>query len=153
MYFQKEIKFWLIYHYNLCFQAAWFARYSLFWFFNPFKYLPVNLFLVFWQATLVFMLVLGHVSTCIFKPYILVFCRNCFCLVNSESGVYLVVDQNLVYNYPKMFLLFFSLILGLIPGLNPSFLIHVSVSFLFGFLLLDLASRRIEIMSTPFPSL
>ena len=55
-----------------------------------------------------------------------------FYLVNSECGAYLAVDQSLVYgSYSNMFLLFFSLILSLIPVLKPSFLIHVLVSFCF----------------------
>ena len=44
-----------------------------------------------------------------------------FSLVNSECGAYLAVDQFTII--AKMFLLFFSLILSLIPGLKPSFLI------------------------------
>ena len=55
-----------------------------------------------------------------------------FYLSNYECGACLAVDQSLVYgNYPNMFLLFFSLILSLIPVLKPSFLIHVLVSFCF----------------------
>ena len=51
-----------------------------------------------------------------------------FYLVNSECGTYLAVDQSLAYaSYPIMFLLFFSLILSLIPVLKPPFLIHVLV--------------------------
>ena len=39
------------------------------------------------------------------------FCDSIYLdLVNSECDVYLPVDQSLVYSYPKMFLLFFSLI-------------------------------------------
>ena len=46
-----------------------------------------------------------------------------FYLSNYECGACLAVDQSLVYgNYPNMFLLFFSLILSLIPVLKPSFL-------------------------------
>ena len=40
------------------------------------------------------------------------------CLVNSECSAYLGVDQNLVYSYPKMILIFFCLILGLISVLK-----------------------------------
>ena len=68
-----------------------------------------------------------------------------FCLVNSECGTYLVVDHSLVYSYPKMFLLNFSVMLTL----KPSFAIYISVSFSF-FLPPDVASCRIGIK---FPQL
>ena len=41
-----------------------------------------------------------------------------FCLFNCEGGAYLAVYHNLVYSYPKVFLLLFSLVLSLIPILN-----------------------------------
>ena len=66
-------------------------------------------------------------------------------------SAYVAADYNLVYSSPKMFLLIFSLILSLIPGLKPSFSIHISVSFCF--LLLDLASCRIGILPSPLPRL
>ena len=66
-------------------------------------------------------------------------------------SAYVAADYNLVYSSPKMFLLIFSLILSLIPGLKPSFSIHVSVSFCL--LLLDLASCRIGILPSPLPRL
>ena len=60
-------------------------------------------------------------------------------LVTSECGAYLAADQSLVYGgYPKMFLLFFSLILILILVLKLSFSIHILVLFSICFLLLDL---------------
>ena len=62
-------------------------------------------------------------------------------------SAYVAADYNLVYSSPKMFLLIFSLILSLIPGLKPSFSIHISVSFCL--LLLDLASCRIGILPSP----
>ena len=66
-------------------------------------------------------------------------------------SAYVAADYNLVYSSPKMFLLIFSLILSLIPGLKPSFSIHISVSFCL--LLLDLASCRIGILPSPLPRL
>ena len=76
---------------------------------------------------------------CIFKSKILFLLEILsfgFDLVNSECGAYLAVNQSLVYgSYPKMFLLFFNLILSLIPVLKPFFSIHILVSFCF--LLLD----------------
>ena len=60
-----------------------------------------------------------------------------FYLVNFECGAYLAFDHSLVNCiYPKIFILFFSLILSLIPVLKPSDSIHISVAFCF--LLLDL---------------
>ena len=81
-----------------------------------------------------------------------------FYIVLSECGAYLAVDHKLVYSrYPKMFLLFFSIILSLIPVLNPSFSIHISVLFSFFcfclFLLLFFASGSIRILLSIFPSL
>ena len=62
-----------------------------------------------------------------------------FYLVNSECGAYLAVDQNLVYGgYPKMFLLFLSLILSLSLVLKLSFSNYILVSFSICFWLLDL---------------
>ena len=52
-----------------------------------------------------------------------------FCLVSSDCDAYLAVDHSLVYSYAKMFLLFFSLIWILIPGLKPLF----SITFRFRF--------------------
>ena len=66
-------------------------------------------------------------------------------------SAYVAADYNLVYSSPKMFLLIFSLILSPIPGLKPSFSIHISVSFCL--LLLDLASCRIGILPSPLPRL
>ena len=55
-----------------------------------------------------------------------------FSRMSILRGTYLAVDQSLIYgSYPNMFLVFFSLVLSLIPVLKPSFLIHVSVSFCF----------------------
>ena len=51
-----------------------------------------------------------------------------------------------------MFLLFFNLMLGLTSGLNLSFSINISVSSLFGLLLLHLASCRIGILSSFSPT-
>ena len=89
-------------------------------------------FLAFGLATLAFkfpviFLILGLICFCIFRSNILVFCRNSvFCffyLVNSECGAYQAVDHSLVYvSYPKTFLLFFSLILNLIPVFKTIFL-------------------------------
>ena len=54
-------------------------------------------------------------------------------------GAYLAVDHSSVYGgYPKLFLLFFSIIMSLSPFLKPSFLIHILVSFCLCFLHLDL---------------
>ena len=58
-----------------------------------------------------------------------------FYLSNYECGACLAVDQSLAYgSYPNMFLLFFSLILSLIPVLKPSLdlleLCHLVYSFL-----------------------
>lgn len=66
-------------------------------------------------------------------------------------SAYVAADYNLVYSSPKMFLLIFSLILSLIPGLKPSFSTHISVSFCL--LLLDLGSCRIGILPSPLPRL
>ena len=59
----------------------------------------------------------------------------------------LAADNSLVCSYPKILLLFLSLILNLslIPGLKSAFSVPISVSFWFGLLLLDLASCRIGI--------
>ena len=70
-----------------------------------------------------------HVSSgtnfCTFKSSVLVLCRNSvffsFCLVNSKCGAYQAAEHDFVHSYPKMFLLFFSLILGLVSGLKSSF--------------------------------
>ena len=91
---------------------------------------------------------------CIFKSKVLVFCRILyfgFCLSNSVCDTYLAVDHSSVYSYPKMFILFFSLLTSvecLEPGLKPSFSIHIFVSFCF--LLLDLASCRTGTLSLTF---
>ena len=90
--------------------------------------------LVFWLATLAFILVLE-----LFFFFFLNFQIKCssyfveivfpfYFPVNSECGAYLAVDHSLVYSYPKTFLLYLSLILSLIPDLRSSFSIHISVS-------------------------
>ena len=53
-----------------------------------------------------------------------------FYLANSECGACLAVDYSLVYSYPKLCLLFFSLIL-LEPDSKPSFSNHPSFVLLF----------------------
>ena len=133
MYFQQEIKFWLI---HLCFKDVWFicifTTCSPFLFCNHLEYLPVQFSsrLLFWLATLVFMFpatlfvstgqVIVLICICKFKSSVLLFWRNSvfrFFLVNSECDVYLQVDHSLVCGYSKMFLLFF-----IFPGFINRFL-------------------------------
>ena len=86
---------------------------------------------------------------CIFKSSVLVEVLSFgFYLVNSECVVYLAVAHSLVYSYPKMCVLFFSLIL-LEPNSKPSFSIHLPV--LFYFWLLDLIEDT-GILSSTFPN-
>ena len=69
-----------------------------------------NFLLVYRQVGLIFF--------CVFRSSVLIFCRNSLYglyLANSECDAYLAVGHSLVYNsYPKMFLLFFILILSLV---------------------------------------
>ena len=102
---------------------------------------------------------LGVICFYIFKSSILAFRRNFgFFLVTSECGAYVAVVQSLIYgSYSKMlmFLLFFSVILSLIPVLKPSFStfsIHIFFSFTF-FFFFFFASRSPRILSSTFPSL
>ena len=76
-----------------------------------------------------------------------------FCLFNSECDASLANHHSLIGSYPKMFLLFLSLILSLIPGLKQFFSIHISFSFLFCFLLLDLTSCIFSNSVINFPQL
>ena len=101
---------------------------------------------------------LGVICFYIFKSSILAFRRNFgFFLVTSECGAYVAVVQSLIYgSYSKMlmFLLFFSVILSLIPVLKPSFStfsIHIFFSFTFFFFFF--APRSPRILSSTFPSL
>ena len=137
-------------------------RCSPFWFLNPFECLPVQFFYCLLAGNTCIRVSCYFFSTSrlelicfyIFKSNILVFfveiCSFAFYLVNSKCEAYLAVDQSLVYgSYPKVFLLFFSLILSLIPVLAPSFLIHILVSFSFCFF----ASGSTGILSSIIPSL
>ena len=104
------------------------------------------------------LLLLGLFYFCIFvfKSSVLVFCGNSvFWFVSdlSECGAYLAVDHSLDHSCPKMFLLFSSLILSLIPDLKPFSSIQILVPFSFIFLLLGLARCGIGILSSPSPSL
>ena len=70
-----------------------------------------NFLLVFWLATLAFLLVLGLTYFCIFKSIVLAsffleILSFGFCLVNSEGRAYLVVDHRLVYSYVNCFCYF-----------------------------------------------
>ena len=107
------------------------TRCSPFWLFNHFKYLPVQ-----FSSCLLAGKIFIHISTAL--GLIVVFLNQVFhffveilpfvfCLVNSECGAYLAVDHSLLYSYPKIYILFFRLILDLIPGLKSSFSIHISV--------------------------
>ena len=59
----------------------------------------------------------GLICFCIFKLSILIFCRySVFCLVNPKFDTYLAIDNRLVYSHPKIFLLFFSVILSLVQN-------------------------------------
>ena len=75
-----------------------------------------------------------------------------FCLSNSECNAYLPVDHSLVYSHPKIFLLFFSLILRLVENQVSQF---ITSQFITSFcpLLMDLSICRIGILSSTFPCL
>ena len=94
-------------------------RCSPFWFLNLLEYLskqfssPVLVFCFSWQQLhsrflasylLASIRQVGLICFCIFKSSVLVFCRN---------SVFWF-EYSLVYSHPKMFLLFFSLILSLV---------------------------------------
>ena len=85
------------------------------------NFLPFFFFFFFgWQHLLPWVSTrqVGLICFCIFKSSVLVFCRKSlfvFCLTNSECDTYLATDHSLVYSgYPKMFLLFYSLIFSLV---------------------------------------
>ena len=95
-----------------------------------------NFIYVFLLSTLAFMLVPGLICFCIFRSSVPVFVEILsfgFCLVIPEFGAYIAVDHSLVHSYPKIFLLYLSLILILIAGLKSSLSIHMSASFSFIF--------------------
>ena len=120
------------------------------WFLNPFEYLPVQFSSCLLAGNTPIHVACylfstsraGLICFCVFKSGIFVFLEILsfgFYLVNSECGAYLTVDLGLVYgSYSKMFLLFLSLILNLIPVLKPSFSVYILVLFPFCFVLLDL---------------
>ena len=56
---------------------------------------------------------------------------NPFGYLTVQFSSCLLAGSTCIHSYPIMFLLFFSLILSLIPVLKPLFLIHVLVSFCF----------------------
>ena len=70
-----------------------------------------NFLLVFWLETHAFMFPISFGKILSFG----------FLHVNCERDAYLAVDYSLVYSYPKMFLIFFSLILsGILPSTHPA---------------------------------
>ena len=139
--YQQEIKFSLIHYreHDLCFKdfdSHRFTRCYPFWFLNHLGYHPVQFcFRLLGGNTCI------HVSCylffCIFKSSVLAFCRNyVFWFLSSWFWVWC-----LVYSYPKMFLLFFSLI----------FISRFIYKFLF-VLLLDLGTCRVGVLYQIFPS-
>ena len=144
---------------SMFFDSHRFTSCSSFWVFNPFEYLPVHFVLVFWLATLAFMFLaiylLGELiffvfSSQLFLHFVEILCFD-FYLVNFECSAYLSVDHSSVHSYPKYFYYFFRLILSLILVLKPPFSIHISVSFLFCLLLLDLVVE-LEVCHQLYPS-
>ena len=134
------------------FDSHGFIRCSPFWFLNPLKYLhkqfssPVLVFCFGWQpllsrslASKLFISIrseAGRADLFLYfqikcPSFLLKLCLLNFCPVNSDCAVYLPVDHSLRYSYPKMSLLFFSLI-SLELALKPSFSILMSVSFVPG---------------------
>ena len=127
-YFQQELKFWLI-HLAIwlafweCLIHVYFTDVPHFDSFSQIPFCAVSFLSFGWQhlhlwahsCFLLFIstLQVGLICFYIFKSNVLVFCRQTFgfCIVNSECDAHLAVDNSLVYSYPKMFLLFFSLIL------------------------------------------
>ena len=113
------------------FDSYGFLRCFPFWFLNLYEYLakqfssPVLIFYFCWQQfhsrflasyLLASIRQLGLICFCIFKSSVLLFAEILsfsFFLVNSECDVYLPVDNSLVYSYPKIFLVFSSLIFSL----------------------------------------
>ena len=74
----------------------------------------------------------GFICFCILKLSILIFCRySVFCLVNHMCDTYLAIDNRLVYSHPKIFLLFFSVILSLVPNRLSRFILQFFYIFLF----------------------
>ena len=103
------------------------------WFLNPFEQLPVKFSSCLLADNFPFMLPAIYLVLADEGWFVFVFSNQLFLffleillfgfhLVSSECDAYLIVDQSLGYGgYSKMFLLFFSLILNLIPVLKPSF--------------------------------